>query len=940
MSEQGLLNNRIANETMIDDLIPNELLNKKVIKRDRSAVAFDGGKIFHAIKMAFTDVYGNVNSLDNTGGIKAIFEKILTKIDREYSGITSITIEDIQDKVEEVLGEAEYWDVVRSYMIYRYERKQKRVVKQVKKLMVHDPSGRIYQYQARPIKALLKSLCSSLKDIDINAILSELEKSLFDGVSYIEVMNALVLCIRTKIEQNPDYSYLAARVQRHILLEETISFFKGEFTPITPNNYEYQEYFDDYLKHGIDSDLLSSKLLEFDIDAIKAAIKPENDKYLNYLSIRTLYDRYFIHVKDIRIELPQFFFMRVAMGLCIEEKNSDNQSTIADKTNKAINFYHALSNLDYMCSTPTLFNAGTNRPQLSSCFLTTIDDDLNDIYNSIKDNALLSKFAGGIGNDWSNVRGARSRIHSTNGVSDGIVPFLNVADATAIAVNQGGKRKGAVCAYLTTWHIDILEFLELRKNTGDDRRRTHDMNTANWIPDLFFKRLINKEDWTLFSPCDVPGLHDAHGNAFEELYRKYEKEASIGKIPHKKIPALTLWRKMLSMLFETGHPWLTFKDPCNVRSPQQHCGTIHSSNLCTEITLNTSSGVDGEVAVCNLGSINLLNHVDQEGNILHEKLKKTIKQAVRLLDNVIDINYYTIPQARRSNMRHRPIGLGLMGFQDVLYLKKLSYEDPRTEEFADECMELISYYAIDTSIDLAAEKGRYESYEGSLWSQGILPFDSINLLEESRGNNFLDMNRSVQMDWQPIRDKLREHGIRNSNIMAIAPTATISNICGVTQSIEPMYQHLFVKSNMSGEFTIINPHLIKDLQKSGLWDRAMMMDIKFHNGSVQNIERIPQELKALYKTAFEIDPMVLVNCASRRQKWIDQSQSLNLYMSQPSGKKLDALYQHAWIKGLKTTYYLRSLGATSSERSTVSDGALNAVKSACSIDDPDCEACQ
>ena len=693
----------------------------------------------------------------------------------------------------------------------------------------------------------------------------------------------------------------------------------------------YPVYFKKYIAHGIQHGMLDNKLADFDLEKLGHALQPERDMQFTYLSLQTLYDRYFIHDKGVRYELPQAFFMRVAMGLAIREK---------DKEAKAIEFYQLLSSFDYMSSTPTLFNSGTVRPQLSSCYLTTIPDNLDGIYSAIKDNALLSKFAGGLGNDWTSVRAMGAHIKGTNGKSQGVVPFLNVADATAVAVNQGGKRKGAVCAYLECWHRDVEEFLELRKNTGDDRRRTHDMNTALWIPDLFMKRVQEDGEWTLFSPNDVPGLHDQYGKAFEALYLEFEAKARDGQIENTKTVAATkLWRKMLSMLFETGHPWLTFKDACNLRSPQQHTGVIHSSNLCTEITLNTS--ID-EIAVCNLGSVNLPAHI-KNGKLDQEKLKRTVHTAIRMLDNVIDINYYSVPQARNSNLKHRPIGLGLMGFQDALYALQLDYTSQAAVEFADTSMELISYYAIEASAELAKERGSYPTYEGSLWSKGILPIDSINLLQEARGS-YLEQDRSQRLDWEVLRVKVRTTGIRNSNVMAIAPTATISNICGVSQSIEPTYQNLYVKSNLSGEFTVINPYLVDDLKALKLWDEVMVNDLKYFNGSVQPINRIPAALKARYATAFEVDPMWLVEAASRRQKWLDQAQSLNIYMAKPSGKKLHDLYQQAWIRGLKTTYYLRSLGASNAEKSTITDGALNAVTAdepkACLITDPDCEACQ
>ena len=610
-----------------------------------------------------------------------------------------------------------------------------------------------------------------------------------------------------------------------------------------------------------------------------------------------------------------------------------------------------------MSSTPTLFNSGTLRPQLSSCYLTTIPDDLDGIFGAMKDNALLSKWAGGLGNDWSPVRALGSYIKGTNGKSQGVVPFLKVANDTAVAVNQGGKRKGAMCAYLETWHLDVEEFLDLRKNTGDDRRRTHDMNTANWVPDLFMKRVELGANWTLFSPGEAPDLHDLTGLAFEKRYEEYEALAAEGKMDqHKTIPAKDLWRKMLTMLFETGHPWITFKDACNLRSPQQHVGVIHSSNLCTEITLNTSAD---EIAVCNLGSVNLPQHM-KDGVLDQEKVKRTVTTALRMLDNVIDINYYSVDTAKNSNLKHRPVGMGIMGFQDALYMQDTPYCSDAAIEFADRSMEVISYHAIAASSDLAKERGTYPSYDGSLWSQGIFPKDSIEILEKNRGSEFLKVDRSETLDWDQLRTKVKKDGMRNSNVMAIAPTATISNITGVTQSIEPTYQNLYVKSNLSGEFTIVNPYLVRKLKALNLWDDVMINDLKYFEGSLTEISRIPDDIKTLFSTAFEVEPQYIVEAASRRQKWIDQAQSLNLYIGNANGKKLDLTYRMAWYSGLKTTYYLRSIAATTTEKSTIHQGTLNAVSSqaeavpevphelgapapvpeACSLDDPDCEACQ
>jgi ribonucleoside-diphosphate reductase alpha chain len=737
---------------------------------------------------------------------------------------------------------------------------------------------------------------------------------------------------RVLIEKEPNYSYVAARLLLDDLRAEALNFLKiKEKATFEEMGSLYHTYLQAFISRGVELELLDPRLKSFNLKKLAEAIIPARDLKFNYLGLQTLYDRYFIHHHGTRFELPQAFFMRVAMGLALNEKENERDQY-------AIQFYQLLSSFEFMSSTPTLFNAGTLRPQLSSCYLTTVPDDLDGIFASIKDNALLQKYAGGIGNDWTNVRALGAHIKGTNGKSQGVVPFMSVANSTAVAVNQGGKRKGAVCGYLETWHKDIEEFLELRKNTGDERRRTHDMNTANWIPDLFMERVIAGEEWTLFSPDEVPELHHIYGKAFNEKYTAYEAKAAAGKIRNfKKIPAVNLWRKMLGMLFETGHPWVTFKDVCNLRSPQQHVGVVHSSNLCTEITLNTSQD---EIAVCNLGSINLTEHLTEKG-LDQTKLRHTIHTAIRMLDNVVDVNYYAVPQAENSNKKHRPIGMGMMAFQDALYQLGIAYASDEAVEFADRSMECISYYAIEASTYLAEERGKYSSYEGSLWSQGILPIDSIDILQKNRAT--LDQDRSQTLDWASLRTRVKKVGMRNSNVLAIAPTATIANICGVSQSIEPTYQNLFVKSNLSGEFTVINPYLVEDLKKAALWDEVMVNDLKYYNGSVLKISRIPEEIRERYRTAFEMDPIWLVDCASRRQKWIDQAQSLNLYMAEPSGKKLDQLYRHAWIRGLKTTYYLRSMGATNTEKSTVNQGTLNAVAAepkACLITDPTCEACQ
>jgi len=738
---------------------------------------------------------------------------------------------------------------------------------------------------------------------------------LYDGVPMAQVYDSAILASRTLIEKDPAYSQVTARILMHVIRKEILGkeVLQGDMQA------EYSTYFAKYINEGISAELLDPRMREFDLPRLAAALNASRDLQFNYLGLQTLYDRYFLHIEDRRIEMPQAFFMRVAMGLALNE---------LDRERRAIEFYEILSTFDFMSSTPTLFNSATTRPQLSSCYLTTVDDDLDGIYEALKENALLSKFAGGLGNDWTNVRALGSHIKGTNGKSQGVVPFLKVVNDTAVAVNQGGKRKGAVCAYLETWHLDIEEFLELRKNTGDDRRRTHDMNTSNWIPDLFMKRVMENGDWTLFSPSNTPDLHDKYGRAFEEAYVAYEQKADRGELkPFRRIPAQQLWRKMLGMLFETGHPWITFKDPCNIRSPQQHIGVVHSSNLCTEITLNTN---ETEIAVCNLGSVNLTAHMTTDANgkmiLDHEKLQRTVRTAMRMLDNVIDINYYAVAKARNSNLKHRPVGMGIMGFQDCLHMQRIPYASEEAVKFADSSMEAVCYYAYQASNELAEERGVYSTYKGSLWDRGILPQDSVAMLAAERGG-YVEVDNSSTMDWSGLRARIKQHGMRNSNCVAIAPTATISNIIGVSACIEPTFQNLFVKSNLSGEFTVVNEYLVRDLKDRGLWDEVMIADLKYFDGTLSKIDRIPQDLRDLYATAFEVEPTWLVEAASRRQKWIDQAQSLNIYMAGASGKKLDDTYKLAWLRGLKTTYYLRTMAATHVEKSTVASGQLNAVSS-------------
>lgn len=929
------------------ELTPHTPGQLRVIKRNGKVTIYDASKISVAMTKAFLAVEGGAAAVSTRihDLVTKLTADIVATFQRRLPTGGTIGIEEIQDQVELALMRAGEQKVARSYVLYREERRIARQAEQAGKLaepvinlQVTQPNGTRIPLDVTRLRRVIAEACQGLNEVDERLILQDSLRNLYDGIPASEIDQALIISTRPLVERDPDYSYVAARLLLASLCRETLTFF-GLDANVTQSDMVtvYPHYFQTYIQRGIDFELLNPELAKFDLNRLAQAIKPERDLQFNYLGLQTLYDRYFIHHQGSRIELPQAFFMRVAMGLALSEK---------DREARTIEFYNLLSSFDYMSSTPTLFNAGTLRPQLSSCFLTTVPDDLESIYGAIRDNALLSKFAGGLGNDWTPVRAMGAHIKGTNGKSQGVVPFMHVANATAIAVNQGGKRKGAVCAYLETWHRDIEEFLELRKNTGDERRRTHDMNTANWVPDLFMKRLIEGGQWTLFSPDEVPDLHDRYGMAFEKAYTAYEEKAARGEMHNFKIlPAITLWRKMLGMLFETGHPWVTFKDPCNLRSPQQHAGVIHSSNLCTEITLNTSVE---EIAVCNLGSINLPAHLHANGELDREKLHRSVRTAMRMLDNVIDINYYTVPQARNSNLKHRPVGLGIMGFQDALYKLRIPYTSEAAVEFADRSMELVSYYAIEASSDLAKERGNYPSYHGSLWNKGILPIDSIELLQKARGQ-YLEQDRSKTLDWDTLRKKVMNDGMRNSNVLAIAPTATISNICGVSQSIEPTYQNLFVKSNMSGEFTVINPYLVTELKQLGLWDPVMVNDLKYYDGSVQPISRIPEDIKRLYATTFEIDARWLIEAGSRRQKWIDQSQSLNLYMAAPSGKKLDELYRLAWLRGLKTTYYLRTMGATHTEKATITTGTLNAVQvgsstdaspQACSITDPDCESCQ
>ncbi|HEX2540883.1 MAG TPA: ribonucleoside-diphosphate reductase subunit alpha [Caldimonas sp.] len=943
----------------------------QILRRNGAVVSFEPNKIAVALMKAFLAVHGTQGAASASvrETVDGLTESVVRGLLRSRPGGGTFHIEDVQDQVELGLMRGGHHEVARAYVLYRERRAQERAkqgaapVIAIPALMVTDRGNRVPLDLAR-LQSVIESACAGLgADVRPEPIFAETRRNLYDGVPIDEVHKAAILAARTLIEKDPGYTRATARLLLHTIRREIL----GEELLQSDMESRYAEFFPQFIKKGVGAELLDDKLLQYDLGRLGAALKADRDLQFDYLGLQTLYDRYFLHIDDDRIELPQAFFMRVAMGLALNE---------IDREQRAIEFYEVLSTFDFMSSTPTLFNAGTRRSQLSSCYLTTVSDDLDGIYEALKENALLSKFAGGLGNDWTNVRALGSHIKGTNGKSQGVVPFLKVVNDTAVAVNQGGKRKGAVCAYLETWHLDIEEFLELRKNTGDDRRRTHDMNTANWVPDLFMKRVMEGGDWTLFSPSTCPDLHDKFGRAFEEAYTRYEDKAARGEVKlFKKVKAADLWRRMLTMLFETGHPWITFKDACNVRSPQQHAGVVHSSNLCTEITLNTG---DTEIAVCNLGSVNLAQHVGEKG-LDQAKLKKTVATAMRMLDNVIDINYYAVKKARDSNLRHRPVGLGIMGFQDALYELKLPYASDAAVEFADRSMEAVCYHAYWASTELAEERGRYSSYRGSLWDKGVLPSDTLDLLAEQRGTlkdgsagPLVDIDRSSSLDWDLLRKRIGQHGMRNSNCVAIAPTATISNIVGVSASIEPSFGNLSVKSNLSGEFTIVNEYLVRDLKKAGLWDEVMVMDLKHFDGSLRRIDRVPEDLKALYATAFEIETQWLVEAAARRQKWIDQAQSLNIYMAGASGKKLDETYKLAWLRGLKTTYYLRTFSATNAEKSTVKSGQLNAVASGarggaaagsaiaavparasvaaaedaasdvsfCALDNPDCEACQ
>ena len=923
----------------------------KIIRRNGAVVGFEPPKIAIAMTKAFIAVNGGQGAASARvrEQVAHLTDNVVNTLMRRQPSGGTFHIEDIQDQVELALMRGGEHNVARTYVLYRDERTKERArqreAQQALAAVVPPAINVTENGVSKPldvvrITALVAGACEGLgREVTAQAVMEGMQRDLYDGVPMEEVRKSLILAARALIEQDPSYTFVTARLLLHTLRMETL----GVEATQTDMKTLYAEYLPEFIKKGIAAELLDERLGAYDLKALGAALDPSRDLKFTYLGLQILYDRYFLHIEGQRIELPQVFYMRVAMGLALNESEGSREA-------RAIEFYNVLSSFDFMSSTPTLFNSGTRRSQLASCYLTTVADDLDGIYEAIKENAMLQKYAGGIGNDWTPVRALGAYIKGTNGKSQGVVPFLKVVNDTAVAVNQGGKRKGAVCSYLETWHLDIEEFLELRKNTGDDRRRTHDMNTSNWIPDLFMKRVMEAGEWTLFSPSDVPDLHDKFGIAFEKSYVEYEARCARGDMKlYKRIPAAQLWRKMLTMLFETGHPWITFKDPCNLRSPQQHTGVIHSSNLCTEITLNT--GPD-EIAVCNLGSVNMPAHLDMASGLLDmEKLKRTVGTAMRMLDNVIDLNFYSVNKARNSNFKHRPVGLGIMGFQDCLHMLRIPYGSQAAVAFSDRSMEQVCYTAYRASTDLAEERGAYSTFKGSLWDRGILPQDSLKLLSDERGG-YVECDASSTLDWDSLRKRIKQIGMRNSNCVAIAPTATIANITGLSQCIEPTYQNLYVKSNLSGEFTVVNEFLVRDLKRLNLWDEVMIADLKYFDGSLAKIDRIPPDVRNLYATAFEIEPAWLVECAARRQKWVDQSQSLNIYMAGASGKKLDDTYKLAWLRGLKTTYYLRTLGATSTEKSTGRAGQLNAVNSDggsntpatdaqfCSIDNPECESCQ
>ncbi len=878
----------------------------KIKKRNGQVVDFDRTRIEIAIGKA-----------SQTAGHDVSKEEIITLVSAIIANAellfadTTPDVETIQDLVEQELMKAGQHKVVRSYIVYRDTHQAIREAESAKsaekleqsnlKVTMKDGTLQNFSY-SRLIMDLLEGAGDIAETIDLDTIAQSVKSSIYDGITYDELEDSMIMAAKAQIEQDPLYSQLASRLLLRKIYKEVLA--EGYKSNLATS---YAGTFVEFIKTGTADERLDKRLLGFNLELLGSHIKPERDRLLDFMGLDMLHDRYFMQSlgRGYRLEVPQTFWMRIAMGLAISEKK--------DKDKWAMEFYDMLSTLRYVPSTPTLFHSGTAKPQLSSCFLNTVEDDLKHIFKVYLDNALMSKYSGGIATDWTNIRGTGALIKAVNIPSQGVIPFLKIMNDTTVAISRSGKRKGATCAYLETWHLDIEDFLELRKNTGDERRRTHDINTANWVPDLFMQRVTDDQQWTLFSPEETPDLHHLYGKAFKKRYQQYEQMADEGKIKlFRRVPATQLWRKMLTMLFETGHPWITFKDACNVRSPQDHIGVIHNSNLCTEITLNNSAE---ETAVCNLGSINMALHITK-GKLDKSLLEETTQLAMRMLDNVIDTCYYTTKECELSNLRHRPVGLGIMGFQDALYLLDINFDSPKAVEFADESMEIISYHAIMGSSNLAKQRGAYKSFKGSKWDRGIFPADTIDLLENERERK-IDLKRGGKLDWKPVRAHVKKYGMRNSNTMATAPTASIANIAGCYPCIEPIYKNLYVKSNMSGDFTVINSYLIADLKALGIWNEGMVKKIKFHDGSIQKITEIPEKLRNKYKEVFEINPLTLVRIAAQRGKWIDQSQSFNIFVHGVSGKQLSEIYMAVWNQGLKTTYYMRSLAISQIEKSTV-----------------------
>lgn len=877
-----------------------------IIKRNGTQVPFDPTKIVVVMKKAFAAEQVPVED-DILQQMTARVVVNLTTLCSDT--LKSPTVEQVQDLVENTLMERGYFTVAKAYILYRFrqseERKQE-VVKEIEaqRLMIVHNNGEMEQFSREKMREYIQEFTHGYESIiDTEEISAQVEREVYDGIKTSEMARLVTLVLRARIEKDPAYAIVAARQLNRRILDEVVGIQTGQSAEERVS--AYRSAFVRNIKRGVQAKKYDERLLGFNLEELAQALEPSRDDLFRYIGIETLHDRYFVSIEgEGLIESPQIMWMRIAMGLALNEKALDR---------RAIEFYHVMSQMHFVPSTPTLFHAGTPHPQLSSCYLNIVEDDLKHIFKVYGDNAMLSKWAGGIGTCWSKLRGMGAQLKSSGITSQGVVPFLKIANDVTVAINRSGRRRGATCVYMENWHIDFEDFLELRKNTGDERRRTHDMNTASWISDLFMKRVKEDGQWTLFSPDEAKDLTETYGKQFEALYTKYEEMADRGEIRlFKRLKARDLWKKQLGMLFETGHPWITFKDPSNIRSPQDHVGVVHSSNLCTEITLNTSAE---ETAVCNLGSVNYPKHI-KEGVFDAEMVKQTVTTAMRMLDNVIDLNFYPTEEARVSNMRHRPVGLGIMGFQDALYMLNIPFDSDACVEFSDSSMEIIAYYTILASTELARERGAYESFKGSKWDRGIFPVDTIALLEDERGIS-TGVDRTERLDWSVVREAVRQHGMRNSNTMAIAPTATIANIVGSIPGNEPIYKNIYVKSNISGDFVIVNEYLVNDLKKIGLWNEEILSAIKYNDGSLRDIQSIPLELKQKYKETFEIDMRYLVQAGVSRGKWIDQSQSLNIFFSGTSGQELSELYLYAWESGLKTTYYLRSMAATQVEKSTV-----------------------